>query len=700
MTTDKLVLNISKINISPDSTRLKYSQDERGKQVDVTVIGNDGSTAYDLTGKKIIFSEIKDGGKIIIDDEISHFIRTADNDKIGKFTYVFVDQTYQQSGEAHFEFTTDIEHVDTTINFDISIVNSAQLKPDNTSYVSSLIALEAHYRATISNADAQTQNLINSLIDKIDQAISNGQRDVANELSDARAKLQSIQDQENKLIASWTTELNTQKQNFANLESQWQAQSKAISDDYASKKEKIESDAQSQHNSIQAAADQQLKNNQSANDAEIADVKKQLADELAKVEADKTTAIQGITDARDKAISDATDKLNANLRSLQEDYNTWKTSAVGDFQAKLDKLTRQLNTDETDQASLKQAIDSAKEAVSKIHDVDFTVYAHKSDLGNYYTKSQTDQKLGQKITFVKCDSPQAAHDVSMRPAADGSIVLGVYDMNDEPSQAVVGDQKINIEWLYNHLTDLSTQVSGLSNLQSLINGKANSADVYTKSDTDNIVNNLKELIDNAGKVKTVDGIQPDGKGDIQTDHYTKSQADQKLGQKITFVKCDSPQAAHDASTKPAADGSIVLGVYDMNDEPSQAVVGDQKINIEWLYNHLNDLSTQVSGLSSLQSLIAGKADSATVYTKTQVDQMIANAGKVKTVNNVQPDSSGNINIPAPDLSGKANQSDLNNTNNRVAAIETEYMKKPTVISKADYDKLATKDPNTLYEITE
>lgn len=222
------------------------------------------------------------------------------------------------------------------------------------------------------------------------------------------------------------------------------------------------------------------------------------------------------------------------------------------------------------------------------------------------------------------------------------------------------------------------------------------ANYYTKADTYNRTE-LDQKIDNAGKVKTVDNIQPDSSGNVQTDHYTKSQTDQKLGQKITFVKCDSPQAAHDASMNHAADGSIVFGVYDMNDEPSQAVVGDQKINIEWLYNHLNDLSTQVSGLSNLQSLIAGKADSATVYTKTQVDQMIANAGKVKTVNNVQPDSSGNIAI---DLSGKANQSDLNNTNNRVTAIEAGYMKKPTVISKADYDKLATKDPNTLYEITE
>ena len=583
MTNDKLVLNISKINISPDSTRLKYSQDERGKQVDLTVIDSDGSTAYDLTGKKIIFSEIKDGGKIIIDDETSHFIRTADNDKIGKFTYVFVDQTYQQSGEAHFEFTTDIEHVDTTIKFDISIVNSAQLKPDNTSYVSSLIALEAHYRATISNADAQTQNLINSLTDKINQAISNGQNDIANELSDARTKLQAIQDQENKLVSNWTTELNAQKQNFANLESQWQAQSKSISDSYQAKINEINTQAQSQHDSIQAAADQQLKNNQSANDAEINSVKQQLSDELAKIEADKATAIKGVTDARDKAIQDATDKLTANLQSVQADYDSWKTSTVSDFQAKLDKLTKELATDESSQAALKQAIDSAKDAISKIKDVDFTVYVHKDDLKNYYTKAEldpklaeADQKLGQKITFVKCDSPQAAHDASMRPAADGSIVFGVYDMNDEPSQAVVGDQKINIEWLYNHLNDLSTQVSGLSSLQSLINGKANSVDVYTKSDTDNIVNILKESI--------------------------------------------------------------------------------------------------------------------------------ANAGKVKTVNNVQPDSNGNISISIPDISGKADKTDVNNCSNHITALEVEIadLKKSGIklvaVTQAQYDALKDKDPNVIYAI--
>ena len=72
--------------------------------------------------------------------------------------------------------------------------------------------------------------------------------------------------------------------------------------------------------------------------------------------------------------------------------------------------------------------------------------------------------------------------------------------------------------------------------------------------------------------------------------------------------------------------------------------------------------------------------------------IFANGEKLLTKNDISSLQSA--------VDGKVNQSDLNNTNNRVTAIETGYMKKPIVISKADYDKLSTKDPNTLYEITE
>ena len=486
MTNDKLVLNISKINISPDSTRLKYSQDERGKQVDVTVIGSDGTTAYDLTGKKIIFSEIKDGGKIIIDDETSHFIRTADNDKIGKFTYVFVDQTYQQSGEAHFEFTTDIEHVDTTINFDISIVNSAQLKPDNTSYVSSLIALEAHYRATISNADAQTQNLINSLTDKINQAISNGQNDIANELSDARAKLQAIQDQENKLVANWTNELNTQKQNFANLESQWQAQSKSISDSYQAKINEINTQAQSQHNDIQAAADQQLKANQSANDAEIAKIKSDAQTQHDQIEKAKNDAIAEITSQRDAAISQANADFKLKIDAFQKDYDAWKSTTLADFTKQLAEIKTNLSNDQSTLKDFDKQLDYTKQELAdmakQLDSLDFTKFI----TGDQFKEAMAKKASGLKVRGLRGDYVMAVDTTSNidgTPAGNGSglvdstVLAGVMQTI---SDAILGKNHYTKAEVDNLLNGVKDQ------LMPLINQKANASDLNNKADKSQI----------------------------------------------------------------------------------------------------------------------------------------------------------------------------------------------------------------------
>ena len=427
MTNDKLVLNISKINISPDSTRLKYSQDERGKQVDVTVIGNDGSTAYDLTGKKIIFSEIKDGGKIIIDDEISHFIRTADNDKIGKFTYVFVDQTYQQSGEAHFEFTTDIEHVDTTINFDISIVNSAQLKPDNTSYVSSLIALEAHYRATIANTETQTQNLINSLTDKIDQAISNGQRDVANELTDMRNQLQALHNQENGLIQSWTNDFNARKADFDKLKADWQAQSKTISDSYASKIAEINSQTQSQHDQIQAKADQQLQANQSASDAELAKIKSDAQAQHDQIEKAKTDAIAEITSQRDAAINQANADFKLKIDAFQKDYDAWKSTTLADFTKQLADIKTNLSNDQSTLKDFDQQLDYTKQElaamVKQLDSLDFTKFV----TGDTFKTAMAKKASGLKVRGLRGDYVMAVDtttsNIDGTPAGNGSGLI-------------------------------------------------------------------------------------------------------------------------------------------------------------------------------------------------------------------------------------------------------------------------------------
>ncbi len=142
--------------------------------------------------------------------------------------------------------------------------------------------------------------------------------------------------------------------------------------------------------------------------------------------------------------------------------------------------------------------------------------------------------------------------------------------------------------------DLSKYVS-LEQLTEMLQTKADITAVPNKTDTEEGIRQAKAA------AKTADDKAQsalDSKANA-SDVYTKPQTDQKLGQKITFIKCDSPQAAYDASTKPAADGSIVFGIYDMNDEPSEAYVAGQKINIEWLYNHFNDLQSTVnSGLAA------------------------------------------------------------------------------------------------------
>ena len=540
---DQLTLQINKVNISVDRDRLKYDQNERGKIVDVTVLDTDGLKAYDLTDKNIRFFDLKQGTppKIISDDGSTStggkFIRTPENDKLGKFSYQFQEFTYQQSGEAHFEFYTDKDHVDVTSHFAIDIIAEGQIAPDNSSYVSSMAELIDQLKSATDHAS----DSIGALTTSSDTAKKT-----------ATDAIQAMQDQ----VAAYAKQVT-------DAQAQW-----------AQTKQDIDNRANAQLSSIQ---------------------------DLDKAQVD--AAVKSITDKRDLALKQLNDDKTAKLNAIQQDYNSWKTNTIADFTRSVQPLKDSIaeNSEQLNQVS-KQVNDTVTNMAAlekQFNSVDFTKFAKLTDLANY----------------------------------------------------------------------------------------------YTKNDVDNIVSDLRAKIATAGTVKTVDNIQPDSNGNIQTDHYTKSEADQKLGQKITFVKCDSPQAAHDASTRLAADGSIVFGVYDMNDEPSQAIVGDQKINIEWLYNHLNDLSTQVSGLSNLQSLIAGKADSATVYTKTQVDQMIANAGKVKTVNNVQPDSSGNINIPAPDLSGKADKSDITNLSNRVTALEN---KKPIKADSQDDAVAKSQNSNNEY----
>lgn len=91
-----------------------------------------------------------------------------------------------------------------------------------------------------------------------------------------------------------------------------------------------------------------------------------------------------------------------------------------------------------------------------------------------------------------------------------------------------------------------------------------------------------------------------------------------------------------------------------------------------------------------------KSDAASTYA-TKSD--LANAGKVKTVNNQAPDANGNIaiDIPVPDMSSYAKQSDLSPINQDIAVLKKEL---PVKLTQAQFNGLKTKEKDVLYEITD
>ncbi len=600
-----------------DDTRVLRST-EKGLLLDVTILNEDDSP-YDLTGKNVSFSEIKESDRVVADDgtgEQSGKFNMIDQTK-GHFSYQITHQCYTASGTCFFQIKQDDTIVDTTQDFYFQVKVDPTVKPINDSYVSSLIAMENH----LLGATQKTQ----ATIDQLNKDSSNAQQQ-------AQAVLTKI----NSDFTDYSNKYNT-------LAASWQAQEKAIND---------------------AAT-------------------KQLADLKTSNQADITAAVKSITDQRDAALKQLNDDKTKALADLQADYNAWKTSTVKDFNDTVQPLKDSISENDQKLTTVSKQVsdtvasmDSLKQQFDK---VDFSKFVTRDAIKNYYTKEETDLRLQQ-----------------------------------------------------------------------------------------------------AGKVKSVDNIQPDNNGNINTDHFTKSETTQKLATKLSFVKCDSPQAAYDASKKLADDGSIKIGIYDMNDGPTQAVIGDKTVTIETLYNALSSLTTTTnSSLTDLQSQIDSKT-SGTIVTaydiasKTPTKETNSYTNKWLVDQNVLSQFADAINqlkgrrqVDAPDFNtltdsgvyyvinpqnGKnaptgnwgtlavfngnsqrliqifaadngtdvfmrtlnyqtwkdwnqiAWKSDITNLQNQIqaqqTAIETGYMKKPTVISKADYDKLASKDPNTLYEITE
>lgn len=445
LTTNKTVSNVG------DYVR-KIGQDERGQVLPVIVVDATG-TPYDLSDKKIVFSESKDSGKYVVDDgkDSRSGKFTLTDAKNGKFSYTLQEQVYPESGTAWFDIVSaDGTVLDTTVSFRFVVIPAPTLHVNDDNYSSTLEALQAHYQGVIKNTETQTQNLINSLTDKINRAISNGQNDVANELSDARAKLQQITTDANNLKNSWNAEFETEKQNFTDLQNQWKAQTA-----------KINQDANSQIQAINDNAAQQLKNNQSANDA----------------------AIKEVNGQRDAAINQANTNFQNEINKLQQDYNAWKAEKLADFTKSLQSLTDQINTDQADLTNFnKQLSDTKTELANMAKQLDSIDFA-RFVTGDQFKEAMSKKASGIKVRGLRGDYVMAVNandsnidatpstqqaglvDSGVLAAAVQALADAILDKNHYTKQEVDGIKQNILDTLTNKTKDMATTQDVAANAQ-------------------------------------------------------------------------------------------------------------------------------------------------------------------------------------------------------------------------------------------
>ena len=445
LTTNKTVSNVG------DYVR-KIGQDERGQVLPVIVVDATG-TPYDLSDKKIVFSESKDSGKYVVDDgkDSRSGKFTLTDAKNGKFSYTLQEQVYPESGTAWFDIVSaDGTVLDTTVSFRFVVIPAPTLHVNDDNYSSTLEALQAHYQGVIKNTETQTQNLINSLTDKINRAISNGQKDVANELSDARAKLQQITTDANNLKNSWNAEFETEKQNFTDLQNQWKAQTA-----------KINQDANSQIQAINDNAAQQLKNNQSANDA----------------------AIKEVNGQRDAAINQANTNFQNELNKLQQDYNAWKAEKLADFTKSLQSLTDQISTDQADLTNFnKQLSDTKIELANMAKQLDSINFA-RFVTGDQFKEAMSKKASGIKVRGLRGDYVMAVNandsnidatpstqqaglvDSGVLAAAVQALADAILDKNHYTKQEVDGIKQNILDTITNKTKDMATTQGVAANAQ-------------------------------------------------------------------------------------------------------------------------------------------------------------------------------------------------------------------------------------------
>lgn len=286
LTTDKSTAVIN-------NAHRKLRQGERGLSITVTVL-NEDNTAYNLTGKNLVFCENKQGDKVIVDDgkgeNSGKFNRNSDNDTKGIFTYVLQEDVYAAPGIAWFEITDGIT-VDSTKNFYFDVEKGASVSLSNNDYIGSLKALETAMAGAQSKITSDLADMEAQITKQIADTKAANEREITqavkNLTDQTTAALSNVDEYTQKLTtlqSQWDSELQSIKTK-ANADTD--SAVKAINDRYTNDFAKLQSDFANWQTSTtqnyQKQVDDILAQVQK-NGTDVANVQKQVDDTITKMQ--------------------------------------------------------------------------------------------------------------------------------------------------------------------------------------------------------------------------------------------------------------------------------------------------------------------------------------------------------------------------------------------------------------------------------
>ena len=622
---------------------------------------------YTVTAENLCFSARKPDNQLIeVENEPSRF-KLED----GIWYFKLPDELTQAVGQVKCFFYIKDEGnniVASTTKFAYNVEAKFSDEEQSISYVSALERLQGIFEQYIENAKNEVNemdsvsneykqkllDLLANLQKQVDDWVAAKTTEIDADIRERQTALDTLstnyQNEYNSLVTKWNDQMAAQNIQYA-------ADKKQRDDTYAADKKDRDDTYTADKNSRDTAfAEEQNARTTAFNtamDGFNTDYQAKLA-----------AALKDITDQRDAKIAQIDQEWTEKKTTLTNELDTFKTNLLSQLTTvanSVDKLTN------TDLPAMEAKADEVQAKVDQLSadfgSIDFNSFAKKADT---YTKKEVEDLVnaGGK---VKGATINGGNVISPNEAGILPLTVPDPDLSGYATKAEVDSKtKATIVTEYNLDTkDKTTQITDINNKWLT---DINVIDIITKClNTLRGRTTLSNPQFNDIRTTGIYAIVNVSDSDYQEHNIPVSN-------RGTLVVL---RAGVDSTHKR------LTQIYISNVEPTtlfcRSVLADGtwtswqqlalKADINNLQNQINN-KANVSDVTSLTNTVNTKADQSTVDTLTT------------TVNS------------------KANQSDLNNTNNRVTAIEAGYMKKPTVISKADYDNLTTKDPNTLYEITE